>query len=107
MSYNGKTCKNCGHKWYAWDSCCHEPLFNIKKQLEFNLISESRYKEKIFIFKDLQIKATFWGNGKSCIITNKDTWEILGKYLNKNPLKSHDLKSFLRLPKNYKFNEEF
>lgn len=77
------------------------------EQLELDLISKSYNKEKIFTFKKLQIKASFWGNGKACIITNRDTWEELGKYLNKNPLKAHSLKSFLRLPRNYKFNEEF
>lgn len=77
------------------------------KQLEFDLISKSYNKEKIFTFKKLQIKASFWGSGKACIVTNRDTWMKLGKYLNKNPFESHDLKSFLRLPRNYKFNEEF
>lgn len=28
MKNNGKTCKNCGNKYWDWDSCCSEPLFN-------------------------------------------------------------------------------
>lgn len=78
-----------------------------KEQLEFSFKSNQLPKEKLFKFGKLEITASFWGNGKACIETDRDTWNKLGKFLNKNPLKSFELKSFLRLPKNFKFNEEF
>ena len=60
MTNNGKTCKNCGLKYWNWDICCQKPLFDTPEKKQKPKITTEQYNNLIKTIKKLQEICKKW-----------------------------------------------
>ncbi len=84
MTNNGKICKNCGHKYFGWDPCCQEPLFNTQTittdtEVKMPEITLEEHNSLIKTVKELQRICKKWRRHNKELKSKLERLENLNK----------------------------